>query len=134
MIQKKWIVLALISILIGVGVVIAAEIYTGNQTATGVGLAITLEDTPLKNGDTIAWGELAVGETYYWNLSVTNNYDMDYIICFLCPDLPNGWVETWDCNNTALSAGQSMWGWLNLTLSTFGLESWSWQITYTAPP
>lgn len=123
--------LILIGLLVGAFIVYAITTYTGDQTATATGLTILLESLPLEDGDPIDWGEVTVDVTYSYNLSVTNNHDSTVLVYLYTPGLPAGWVETWECNGTALTAGSSMWGWLDLTATTAGSHTWGWNITAT---
>jgi len=133
--SKKLLALCGIFVILLACVAYAAYDYlNGDQTATAEAIEAFLNDTELQSGDTIDWGNIIIGTTYYYNLSVTSHYTTDYIISFLHPNLPTGWVQTWDCNNTLLVASESMWGWLNLTATTVGTETWGWNITVTAPP
>jgi len=141
MIQKRYIAFALIGIIGGIWFTKAVyDYYNGPQTGNGVELTAylggTLEElgTPLKTGDSIDWGPLIIGQEYIYNLTVISHYTADYTICFLHPGLPDGWTQTWTCNNTVLAAGKMMSGDLSLTATTKGVETWGWNITVTIPP
>jgi len=136
--NKKTVALGIIFALLLVAVVKAAyDYYNGPQTGNGVELIAylggTLEElgTPLKTGDSIDWGPLIIGQLYVYNLTVISHYTEDYTICFLHPGLPDGWTQTWACNNTVLAAGKMMSGDLSLIATTKGAETWGWNITVT---
>jgi len=130
--NKKTLALGLIAIILLIFVAKAAyDSLSGDQSATVMGIGFQLDGIKFEDGDPIPWGEISIDTTYYFNLTATNHSENNYTICFLSPGLPSGWLQTWDCNNTLLEAGTTMSGFLNLTATTLGEETWSWEITIT---
>ena len=134
--NKKIVALGLI--LVVLSIFIGKAVYdsiNGDQTATVLGLSIWLtgEDETtweLKNGDTIAWGDIETGELYSYTLKIINNYDTERHICFHHPKLPDGWTQTWGGNDTDVLPTEFAEGPLTLTaLNYIEDPEWGWKVT-----
>jgi hypothetical protein len=130
--SKKMLALILIGIVAVTYVAYAAyEAFVINQKANVIGIAVFIDGIPIQNDGELDWGDISIDTAYYFNLTVTNHYETNHTVYFLCVDLPTGWTQTWAANATLLEPGESAIGDLTLTATTFSSETWTSHITVT---
>jgi len=116
--KKVLAVLAALGFLIGL---VAAQImieYYFPQTAVipSAELTVYINGDEWINGTTIDWGNVTAGEAYSVTMNVTNIGGVTCNVTLIIVDLPAGWTETWQGNNTLLAPGESVSADLILTV------------------
>ena len=126
--------LAFIALLVLAGIAYAlTTTYSGTQQGDVInpGLGIHFGDDIIEDEGIMDWGTLTLGVPKSITLTVTNNFETNQTITFLCSDLPTGWTETWTPDTTELAPGENATGPLTLTAMDEGRFTISWQITAT---
>lgn len=95
MIQKRWIALILIGVIVGPLTVYGIEQYLHSHTITiSSGVHEYLESELLAEDALIPWGIQPPG-SYYYNYTVYNNTTYSLIATITISGLPVGWTLTW---------------------------------------
>ena len=116
--KKVLAVLAALGFLFGLVIARPMIEYYFPQTAVipSAELTIYINGDEWVNGTAIDWGNVTAGEAYSVTLNVTNTGGVTCNVTLIIVDLPAGWTETWQGNNTQLAPGESVSADLVLTV------------------
>lgn len=110
--------------------IIVKQFFLPQHATAADAFTVYLDGTEIANGTLIEWGNVTVGETYYYNLSVENTGDYNYTVYLLVEGLPANWTLTWGGNAAFLVPNQMASGNLTLTVGSAGDYNWdSWIAT-----
>jgi len=132
----KWIIIALVTLSLGVAVAYAVQEYIISQTVTvsGIGLAFTLDGIPFDpKTEGWDWETITAGETVNSVLTVTNTGSITVTLTFT-NDLPEGWLQIWTPDSVTIAPTETATGPLTLTApaDAQGGTVLGWTFTVTA--
>lgn len=98
------------------------QYYYPNVGSIGA-LTVYINDVEYADETPINWGACQPGYMYWKNMTVMNMGNVALNVSIVLEGLESSWTLTWDANNTELQVGESVMGWLNLTIPT---EATTW--------
>lgn len=127
-----WIFIVIIIVIVIVAVAISAsQPATSSQTDVTVYLDTVKQNMNITQPQTLNWGNIAAGNVYTKNLTVTNTGSQNLTLMLLTTE-PLGTSQTWAYNNTILPPLSYASGSLTLTLSiTPSSGQYTWRLLAT---
>ena len=136
-IKKSLIAIALLALFIGMVAAnsIIRYMYPNIGEIAQSELKLYLNDELYTNNTAINWGTCYPGYTYsFENMTVVNAGNTNLTVYIVTYGLPSDWSLQWEANNTPLTAGSKVEGWLNLTIPETATEWPTWGFYLYAEP
>lgn len=127
-----WVLIVIIIVIVIVAVAISAsQPATSSQNDVTVYLDTVKQNMNITQPQTLNWGNIAAGNVYTKNLTVTNTGSQNLTLMLLTTE-PLGTSQTWAYNNTILPPLSYASGSLTLTLSiTPSSGQYTWRLLAT---